>query len=288
MSSAKMNNNLAICREEEVYPRKFIKSSKYSKKENRLSKDTKSHKAEHKKRVIKRIQQRDVVHKVYQLKTDKNDDDNENKTSNFRVPEAKKTKAVSSQKRQPKINVRENLHDRWEDVEFAEHDDLCSTYNEIFKDHCEYYWVINLPEEIDYYDHKQYEKAKLDLQLKFYSISTKFQLEAIVSRYENNLRLKQLKAQKGPLTLEEYEKKRARINELWDEFKRYGVPRYIFDGAMKYEENQKRLEICELEPIPNKMLARQLKANLQEYEEILQQYFIEREAASVELETDML
>ena len=54
---------------------------------------------------------------------------------------------------------------------------------------------------------------------------------------------------------------------------------------MEYEENQKRLEICELEPIPKKMLARQLKANLQEYEEILQQYFMEREGASVELET---
>ena len=285
------NNNFAICREEEIKPRKFIKSSKFSKKEDRLSKDKKSHKSEHQKRVAKRIQERVNIHKVYQLKTDKyedvNEDNNEDEKKNtqkFRMPESKKAKVDNSLKRQPKINVRENLLDRWEDVEFAEQDDLWSTYDEIFKDQCEYYWVLDLPEEIDYH-RKQYEKAKMDLQLEFYDISTKFQLEAIVTRYENNLRLKELKAQRGPLTLEEYEKKRARLNAMWIEFKRYGVPRYIFDGAMEYEENQKRLEICELEPIPKKMLARQLKANLQEYEEILQQYFMEREGASVELET---
>ena len=241
ISNNNINNNLAIYREEEeVHPRKFIKSNKHSKKENRLTKDTKSHKAEHKKHVAKRIQERVVIHKVYQLKTDKNENE-DNKTLHFRVPETKMPKAVSSQKkRQPKINVRENLLDRLEDIEFAEQDDLwATTYEELQND---YNWAVELPKKI---------------------------------------KLAQIKAAEREITLVEYEKKRARINAMWTEFKRYSVPRSIFDGAMEYEENQKRLEICELEPIANKKLARELNAKMSEYEETLQEYFVQRESLCV-------
>ena len=80
------------------------------------------------------------------------------------------------------------------------------------------------------------------------------------------------------MTVSEYEEQKRELNRIWIVYKAHRIPRHLFDGSRAYEENKLRLEICELEPVLNEKLWRELKTKIQEWEEYFDQYYAQQNA----------
>jgi hypothetical protein len=272
------NNNLAYVGDEEKQTRKFIRNRNYAKKDNKLTKDNKSHKKEHREHMTKRFQKR-----IQETE----------ESTKFRIPEPKKPKAKAVVKGQPKRKAQENWNDQWEDTELGKTVDLEEARKEVDRDEDNYFRAFEMPGEIEEFELQQYQSAKKELQeqketILSYSrplsvIEVKWVLKVYedlqekITSYENKQRLKELKAA-STMTLMEYEDKKAELNKAWVTYKAHRIPRHLFDGARQYDENVLKLEICELQPVLDTKLSMSLRAKIREWENYFDQYYAQQEA----------
>ena len=280
-------NNLAYVGDEdtETEPRKFIRNRNYPKKDIRLSKDAKSHKQVHQKRVAMRVQERIAKHKAEKLEAVKRElkDEVEGDTIVYRVPEPKKLKVSPALKRQPKHKAQENWNDQWEDTELAETIDLEEAHKEIDREQDEYFCAFQMPGEIEEIELLQYQDALSELQKIIdcfganAPIEMTWKLQEKIIGYENKQRLKELKKD-ITVTVAEYEAQKRELNRIWITYKAHRIPRHMFEGEFQYKENKKRLEICQLEPVINEKLWRDLKAKTQQWEDYFDQYYAQQQA----------
>jgi hypothetical protein len=297
MPSNKFNNNnkinnLAYVGDEEPQPVKFIRNRNHAKKDNKLTKDSKSHKKIHQERASKRFQVRlqSRLQKDIQERIAKGLEPEE--TIQYRIPESKKPKAnaAAAIKGQPKRKAQENWNDQWEDTELGETVDLKEARKEVYRDECDYFCAIEMPKKIEDIEHRQYQRAKKELH-KIISYVDHYtpnemtwDLQETITRYENKQRLKELKS--GLImTLPEYEKEKATLNKVWTAYKDYRIPRHLFDGTIQCDENKIKLEICELEPVIDKKLRADLRAKIQEWENYLD-HQVEMEVESARKEQE--
>jgi hypothetical protein len=285
MPSNKINNmnNLAYVGDEEQDPRKFIRNRNYAKKDNKLTKDSKSHKKEHRERAAKRFQKR--ARKLEE-------------PSKFRISEPKKPKSKAVVfKGQPKRKAQENWNDQWQDAELGETVDLEAAHNEVLSDEGDYFCAFVMPGEIEEIELLQYQSATRELQELEEAITfhtgplsvnewiqvewLKGRLEEKITSYENKQRLKVLKT--GLImTVSEYEAKKAGLNQVWTAYKAHRIPRHIFDGTVQYEENVLKLKLCELAPVMDIKLSAALRAKIQKWEDYLEKYYAQQEAEMAE------
>jgi hypothetical protein len=272
------NNNLAYVGDEEQQTRKFIRNRNYSKKDNKLTKDNKSHKKQHREHVTKRFQKR-----IQETE----------ESTKFRIPEPKKPKAKAVVKGQPKRKAHENWNDQWQDAELGETVDLETARVEVLSDEGDYFCAFVMPGVIEEIELQQYESALQELQeleeaITFHtgplSVNEWIQVQQLqeslkekITSYENKQRLKALKAN-STMTLTEYEEKKAELNKAWVTYKAHRIPRDLFDGARQYDENVLKLEICELQPVLDTKLSMSLRAKIREWENYFDQYYAQQEA----------
>jgi hypothetical protein len=276
------NNNLAYVGDEEEQTRKFIRNRNYSKKDNKLSKDSKSHKKQHREHVTKRFQKRSQATE---------------EPSKFRIPEPKKPKAKAVVKGQPKRKAQENWNDQWQDTELGETVDLEAAHVEVLSDEGDYFCAFVMPGVIEEIELQQYDSALQELQeleeaITFHtgplSVNEWLQVQRLqenlkgkITSYENKQRLKALKAN-SIMTLTEYEEKKVELNRAWATYKAHRIPRHLFDGARQYDETVLNLKICELQPVVDTKLSRALRAKIREWEDYLEQYYAQQEAEMAE------
>lgn len=271
MPSNKINNlanNLAYVGDEDRPTRKFIRNRNYAKKDDKLTKDKKSHKKEHREHVSRRFQAR-IAKGVP-------------KPEQFRIPEPKKPKAKAVIKGQPKRKAYENWKDQWEDTVMGQTFDLEESYDEVKRDEDNCYRALEMPKEIEEFELLQYKDAQEELDQIMGSAALYYQrkgweIQDKITSYENKQRLKELKAGLT-MTVSEYEEQKRELNRIWIVYKAHRIPRHLFDGSRAYEENKLRLEICELEPVLNEKLWRELKTKIQEWEEYFDQYYAKQNA----------
>jgi hypothetical protein len=276
-------NNLAYVGDEEPQTRKFIRNRNYSKKDNKLTKDNKSHKKEHREHASKRFQKRAQAPE---------------ESSKFRIPEPKKTKTTTVVfKGQPKRKAQENWNNQWKDTELGETVDLEEAHEEVLRDEDDYFCAFQMPEEIEEIELIQHQRALKKLQeledaITFHTgplsanewtqvQQLQWNLKEKITSYENKQRLKELKADLT-MTLTEYEAKKAELNKAWATYKAHRIPRRLFDGARQYDENVLKLEICELQPVVDTKLSTALRAKIREWEDYFDQYYAQQEAEMAE------
>jgi hypothetical protein len=283
-------NNLAYVGDEEEQTRKFIRNRNHAKKDNKLTKDKKSHKKEHQERVAKRVQ------KKLQERIAKGLEPEE--TIKYRVPEPKKTKPKAIIfKGHSKRKAQENWNDQWQDAELGETVDLEAAHDEVLSDDGDYFCACVMPGEIEEIELLQYQSTLQELQELQEAITLhtgplsvnewiqvewiKGRLEEKITSYENKQRLKVLKAN-SIMTLTEYEEKKARLNKVWIGYKAHRIPRHLFDGTVQYDKNVLELEICKLQPVVDLKLSAALKAKIHKWEDYLEQYYAQQEAEMAE------
>lgn len=281
-----INNNIAYVGEEKDQTRRFIRNRNYSKKDNKLSKDNKSHKKEHHKRVTKRIQDRIAI-KQKEKEREKElveEEEEKEEPTVYRIPQPKKPRTTAVVfKGQPKHKAQENWNDQWEDTELGETFDLEEARKEIYRDYWEDFFAFEMPREIEDEQRQEYEEAQfeIDKMIAYFGPNVTDEMicepKAIVTRYENQLRLKELSSGLT-MTLTEYEKEKAMLKEVWIAYKAQCIPRHLFDGTIQCEENVLKLEMCELEPVINKKLRNELKTKIQEWEDYLDHYYTQQKA----------
>ena len=272
-------NNLAYVGDEEQQTRKFIRSRNHPKKDNKLTKDNKSHKKEHREHASKRFQKRAQKPE---------------EPSKFRIPEPKKPKTTTVVfKGQPKSKAHENWNNQWEDTVLGETVDLEEARKEVLRDEDDYFCAFQMPEEIEEIELIQHQRALQKLQELEQAITfhtgplssnewakvacMQEDLQDKITSYENKQRLKELKAD-STMTLTEYEAKKAELNKAWATYKAHRIPRRLFDGARQYDENVLKLEICELQPVVDTRLSWALREKIREWETYFDQYYAQQEA----------
>lgn len=286
MPSNKINNdinvnNVAYVGDEDQQTRRFIRNRNYSKKDDKLSKDAKSHKKEHQKHVTKRIQERIAIkQKTKELEKLKEKEE----PIVYRVPQPKKRKTTDLVvKGQPKRKAQENWNDQWEDTELGETLDLEEARDAINRDEDDYFCAVEMPKEIADIELQRYQRAlsELDKINEYFGdlapTEMTWKLQEKITSYENKQRLKELKAGLT-MTLAEYEKEKVQLNKVWTAYKKQRIPRHLFDGTRQYNENKLLLEMCELAPVINTKLRAVLTAKIQDWENYLDQYYAQQEA----------